>query len=74
LLKRLCHLASCFLVLTDGTKVLYNARYLIPEDARVVLWKIAGAITREPSAADTAAFQRAAQWHSQHFDLGCVRF
>jgi len=74
LLKRLCHLASCFLVLTDGSKVFYNARYLIPDATRAVLWAIAGTIKREPSAADMAVFQRAAQWHGQHFDLSRVRF
>jgi hypothetical protein len=74
LLKRLCHLASCFLVLTDGSKVFYNARYLIPDATRAALWAIAGTITREPSPADITAFHRATQWHGQHFDLSRVRF
>ena len=74
LLKRLRHLASCFLVLTDGTKVVYSTRYLIPDATRTALWMIAGRIACQPSAEDSAAFQRASQWHGQHFDLSCIRF
>jgi hypothetical protein len=74
LLQRLSHLGSCFLVLADGDRVLYNRRYTFPESLQATLGTIAERIAGQAAPQDTAATQRAFQWHMNTFDMDRIRF
>jgi len=74
LLQRMSNLGSCFLVIAEGSKVLYNARYVFPDALRSTLRSISDKLVRQPVKMDRATFQRACQWHMQNFDMKRIRF
>ncbi len=74
LLHRLNALRSCFIVITEGSQVLYNKRYMLPDSTRKTLRSIVEKITQRAAGPDLLAFQRAQQWHMQNFDMARVHF
>jgi hypothetical protein len=74
LLQQLSRLNSCFIVIADGERVLYNRRYIFPDILKTKLKTIAQKITAEARPVDLNTFQRAVQWHMQNFDLNQIRF
>jgi len=74
LLQRMSNIGSCFLVIADGSNVLYNTRYVFPDALRSTLRSISDKLVGQSARTDVAAFQRACQWHMQNFDLNRIRF
>jgi len=74
LLQRLNHMNSCFLVLVDGERVLYNARYIFPGRVKATLRLFAERVVQRAEGRDLSAFQRACQWHMSKFDMNSLRF
>lgn len=73
LLQRLRRVGSCFIVLADGKDVLYNVRYVFPNNVASTLQTIADNVVRQSSMRDVAAFQKASQWHMNNFDMSRIR-
>lgn len=73
LLQRMRRLSSCFIVLSDGERVLYNRRYVFPDTLRATLLTILDKMVRQSSGKDTASFTQACQWHMNNFDIKQVR-
>ena len=74
LIQRLANLASCFIVLVDGYKILYNRRFLFPEKLRDELKSISETIVKKAPQLDEEAWRAAIDWHTTHFDLGTIKF
>ena len=74
LLKRLAATPSCFIVVTDGQKVLYNKRYVFPEELRKKLRLFAERLDKETQKGDIKAFLMARKWHMDHFNPKGVIF
>jgi len=68
LLKRLAVTSSCFIVVTDGQNVLYNRRYVFPEELKRKLRSFAERIDKEAQKEDIRAFLMAREWHMDHFN------
>lgn len=73
LLQRISKSKSCFLVLSDGTKVLYNVRYVFTDELRATLSSLSQRVTRLASKKDISAFQKACQWYRNNVDINSVR-
>ncbi|MEX2262315.1 MAG: hypothetical protein WD696_10205 [Bryobacteraceae bacterium] len=73
LLRRLRDLSNCFLVLTEGNRVLFSKRHWFPKFTKSALSSIARKIVDNPVTEDVQAFRDAAEWHMEHFDLARVR-
>lgn len=74
LIHRLAATPSCFIVLTDGHKVLYNKRFVFPKALRRELRSISEKVLRKAVRKDVKAFRSAMRWHMEHFDMRTVRF
>jgi hypothetical protein len=74
LLQRMSNIGSCFLVLAEGKRILYNKRYVFPSELGSTLRSISQKVTQKAAGKDLNAFQNACQWHMQNFDMGRVRF
>lgn len=72
LLQRMSNINSCFLVLTDGHKVLYNNRYVFPAALRSTLCSISQKISKKTAKEDLTAFQKAIEWYQEHIDIKSV--
>ena len=73
LIQRMKALSSCFLVIVDGPRVLYNRRCVFPDSLRSKLAAIARTTAERRAKVDLAAFTNACQWHMQHFDMRNIR-
>lgn len=73
LLQRLSNINSCFLVLTDGHKVLYNNRYVFSAELRSTLRSISQKIVKKSTKEDLAAYQKAIEWYQEHIDINSVQ-
>lgn len=73
LLQRLRRVGSCFIVLADGRDVLYNVRYVFPDNIASTLQTIADKTARQTTERDAAAFQKASQWHMNNFDMNLIQ-
>jgi len=73
LLQRMSKINSCFLVLSDGDKVLYNVRYVFPEALKTILSSISQKVMHLGAKKDVPAFQKAIQWYRQNVDINSVR-
>jgi tetratricopeptide (TPR) repeat protein len=73
LLQRASQIDSCFLVITRGSEVLFNVRYVFPRKLASTLREIAESCARRSlrTADDFAAAQ---QWHMDNFDMKQIRF
>jgi hypothetical protein len=69
ILQRMCHINSCFIILTDGHNILYNSRYIFPEPLKSTLSTISEKMVRQSNKMDPMAYQRACQWHMNTFDM-----
>jgi len=74
LMQRLLAMPSCFIVITEGQRVLYNRRYVFPEALRGKLKSILDKFASEPPEKGIEAFRKAAKWHMEHFDMKTIRF
>jgi len=74
LMHRLLAMPSCFIVITNGQRVLYNKRYVFPETLRTKLKSILDKFASEPKERGIEAFRKAAKWHMEHFDMKTIRF
>ena len=74
LIQRLANLGSCFIVLVDGYKVLYNRRFLFSEKLRDELKRISERVVKEAPQLDEEAWRSAISWHTTHFDLSTIKF
>jgi len=74
LLQRLNHMASCFIILVEGQRILYNRRYRFPTELRSTLSNISKKIASQKEKKSESGFKMACQWHMQNFDLNNVRF
>jgi len=74
LIRRLTTLSSCFVVLTDGHKILYNRRFVFPDSLRRELKTISERILEERPRLDEKTWRSAIQWHTQHFNMKNIRF
>jgi hypothetical protein len=74
LLQTLPHVGSCFCVFAVGTRVIYNRRYVFPEQLRSALRSIADKVIKYGPSSNDSAFDKAVQWHTQNFDLKRIRF
>ncbi|MCK6539485.1 MAG: hypothetical protein L6Q26_05450 [Anaerolineales bacterium] len=73
LLQRLRQVGSCFIILTDGNDVLYNVRYVFPDNVASTLQTIADKTAGQSTERDAAAFRKASQWHMNNFDMSRIR-
>lgn len=75
LLQRLARLESALIILVMGDQVRYARRYVFPLQMRSGLGEIAARIAKDPRPTKTVEdFQRAVQWHMDHFDFNAIRF
>lgn len=74
LLQRMSRIASCFLILVDSHKVLYNKRYVFSDKLKSTLLSISQRVVNKAASQDIEAFRNACQWHMQNFDLQCINF
>ncbi len=74
LLQRLSNLASIFIIIVEGPKVLFNKRYVFPEELRATLQSISQKAAQKSARKNVTAFQNAMQWHMQHFDMRRLHF
>ena len=73
LLQRMSQINSCFLILSDGDRVLYNARYVFPKALKKTLSSISQKVVQLGAKQDVQAFQKAIQWYMQNVDINSVR-
>lgn len=74
LLQRLSRIASCFIVVVDGAKVIYNGRYIFPPTVKDELHRIAARVAQlGEKAQNTDAFEQALRWHMNNFDIGRIK-
>jgi len=74
LIHRLAATPSCFIVLVDGQKVLYNKRFVFPKALRRELKSISEKVFRQSLRKDEKAIRSAMKWHTEHFDMSTIRF
>lgn len=75
LLQRLARVDSGFIVLAKGDRVQYSRRFVFSEQLRARLNEIAVSLVNDPKPVRTIeGFQRAIQWHMDHFDFTSVKF
>jgi uncharacterized protein (TIGR02145 family) len=74
ILRRLRHLKSCFVVFSDGRKVLLNTRFVFPETLRTSLSAMDHDLESSGPVHGASACQPAAQWYMQNVDFESVGF
>jgi hypothetical protein len=73
LLQRLSKSNSCFLVLCEGTKVIYNARYWFTPRLKATLSAMSQKVANLAAKKDLAGFPKACQWYRSNVDLQSVK-
>lgn len=74
LVRQLASADGCFIVLADGSRVLYNRWFAFPAHVKAHLEAMARELDTAAIAGDVTAFQQAVQWHSNTFDMDQVAF
>lgn len=74
ILRRLPYVKSCFIVYTDGSKVLYNSKFVFPKSLRTSLAAMDKDLEALGAVRSAASCQAAANWYMQNVDFEAIKF